>query len=156
MKTLQKLLLISVLMFSFSCVFSACGDDDDEPEGTSGAPYPGVWRVTYVNVTDEDGESYAGPMPDETKIKLTLYQNGNFIFESLVEDDLDAPSAVTEKGTWSYGNQVLTLNVTEPYAGRGTINVITWTDTKLVTNIPDEMDAGSGTLTWTKSAGVNI
>ncbi len=40
--------------------------------------------------------------------------------------------------------------------GRGTINVITWTDTKLVTNIPDEMDAGSGTLTWTKSAGVNI
>ena len=99
MKTLQKLLLISVLMFSFSCVFSACGDDDDEPEGTSGAPYPGVWRVTYVNVTDEDGESYAGPMPDETKIKLTLYQNGNFIFESLVEDDLDGPSAVTEKGT---------------------------------------------------------
>ena len=55
MKTLQKLLLISVLMFSFSCVFSACGDDDDEPEGTSGAPYPGVWRVTYVNVTYEDG-----------------------------------------------------------------------------------------------------
>ena len=87
---------------------------------------------------------------------MTLYQNGNFIFESLVEDDLDGPSAVTEKGTWSYGNQVLTLNVTEPYAGRGTINVITWTDTKLVTNIPDEMDAGSGTLTWTKSAGVNI
>lgn len=157
MKTLQKLLLIGVLLFSFSCVFSSCGDDDDDDDtlmgDTSGAPYTGVWKVTYVNVV-EDGESFAGPCPSETKIKLTLFQNGNFVFDSLVEDDEDGSSRVTEKGTWSYGNNVLTLNISEPYAGRAVFKVLTWTDKKLVTNQVEDGD--SYTWTWTKNSGVNM
>lgn len=156
MKTLQKLFLFCALMISSACVFSACGDDDkdDTPMGdTTGAPYTGVWKVSYVNMV-EDGDSYQGPADELTNVRLTLYQNGNFIFESAVYDDNDGPSMNRFTGTWSYAGKTLTLNSEEPYEGVTVFKVLTWTNEKLVTNQTDEGD--SYTWIWTKTANVNI
>lgn len=135
MKKFLNLGFVYMMIAISSCMFlSSCSDDDDE-EGTSSQT--GVWLLTHV--VDGD-DNYDIPSSSGWVYRLTLKENGYFSLYSKDEDGEE-----TEEGSWSYANNYLILkneaNDTE------SIQVISWTEKKLILLIVDE--EGDEPVEWT-------
>ena len=121
------MIAVSSCMFMFSC------SDYDEEDTSSQA---GVWLLTHV-VSDEGG--YDITPSSGIVYRLTLNENGSFLFYFKDEDGEE-----TEKGTWSYADNCLTLK--SEANGTESMQVVSWTKKELVILIEDE--EGDGPVKW--------
>lgn len=115
---------------------SEVGDDDTSEVGDDVTSQAGVWLLTQF-ASDEG----SGNIPPSSGIvyRLTLNKNGSFSFYLKDEDGEE-----TEKGTWSYASNRLTLK--SETNGTESMKVISWTKKQLVLLIEDE--EGDGPVKW--------
>lgn len=131
MKKFLNLGFVYMMIAISSCMFlSSCSDDDEE--GTSSQT--GVWLLTHV--VDGD-DSYDIPSSSGIVCRLTLKENGYF--------SLDEDGEETEEGSWSYANNYLILK--NEANDTKSIQVISWTEKKLILLIVDE--EGDEPVEWT-------
>lgn len=128
LNVIYMMIAISSCMFMFSC------SNDDEEDTSSQA---GVWLLTHV-VSDEGG--YDITPSSGIVYRLTLNENGSFLFYFKDEDGEE-----TEKGTWNYADNCLTLK--NEANGTESMQVVSWTKKGLVILIEDE--EGDGPVKWT-------
>ncbi|WP_455621422.1 lipocalin family protein [Parabacteroides sp.] len=141
MKKIFNFSFVCMMIALSSCMFglSSCGDDKDDAEGTDGI-HNGTWLVTHIKIT-EDGQTLETDITPALGItyRLTL-KNDSFEFYFKDEEE-----SYTESGKWSYSDNILTLNSED--SGTEHIQVLSWTDTKLVTREEDEEDITEMTFT---------
>ncbi len=123
----------------------SCDDSDDDAGIDGGAPFMGVWVLTHMEVTDEEGTS-GGDTAGWGSILLTLKDDNTFVYDVDVRGDgEDEPEKYTERGTWTWANPVLTLDY-DIYQSK--IKVLTWTKNRLVTE--QSGDGETERRTWRK------
>lgn len=134
-----------MLLANFALI--SCGSDDDGETGgaDSGAPYPGVWKATYMEVI-EDGEQLGGPVPAGYKMELTLNPDYTYkyYYYSPGEDGDEAEETI-ENGTWRFDAEASKIYCEMTSAGDyfvstfwGETDVLTWTASKLVLRFADD------------------
>lgn len=142
MKKFLNLNFVCMMIVISSCMFiSSCTKDDETDDETSEVgddvtSQAGVWLLTQF-ASDEG----SGNIPPSSGIvyRLTLNKNGSFSFYLKDEDGEE-----TEKGTWSYASNRLTLK--SETNGTESMKVISWTKKQLVLLIEDE--EGDGPVKW--------
>ena len=152
LKLLSMLLMMAMMSFSFT----SCGSDDDGDGGgsESGAPYTGVWKVTHIEVVDDDGERYGGNVPGNYIEKMTIYENGTFEYYSYIPEDEEEEEEDAEEftcqGDWDYNPTTETLTFRSVndngFTYGGEQKILQWNAAKLVTYYNDGY--GSQTRTW--------
>lgn len=137
MKKYLNLNIVYMMIAISSCMFMlSCSDDDDE--GVSSQA--GVWLLTHFESDEEGGDI----IPSSGVIyRLTLNENGSFLLYFKDEDGEE-----TEKGTWNYAGNRLTLK--SEVNGTESMQVISWTEKQLVVLIEDEESDGPVKWTFTK------
>lgn len=142
---------LMLVMSTLAIGFTSCSDDDEEGDGPVGGPYTGVWEMTHIKIV-EDGESEEGDVAGSgSVIKLTLLDNGNYSYYAFSKGDTEEEDELLEEsGTWTYADQKLILK--GEMSGTSTMQVRTWTPTKLVTYQEENEDGYtySETRTWQK------
>ena len=123
----------------------SCDDDGDDSGIDSGAPFTGVWVMTHIEITDEEGTD-----GDDTSglgtVSLTLNEDNTFVYEvDIPGDEEEEPESYTDRGTWAWVNPVLTLDYGDY---RSQFKVLTWTKEKLVTEQSE--DGETERRTWKK------
>lgn len=123
----------------------SCDDDGDDTGIDSGAPFTGVWVMTHIEITDEEGTD-GGDTSGLGTVSLTLSEDNTFVYEvDIPGDEEEEPESYTDRGTWAWANPVLTLNYGDY---RSQFKVLTWTKEKLVTEQSE--DGETERRTWKK------
>lgn len=123
----------------------SCDDDGDDTGIDSGAPFTGVWVMTHIEITDEEGTD-GGDTSGLGTVSLTLSEDNTFVYEvDIPGDEEEEPESYTDRGTWAWANPVLTLDY-DDY--RSQFKVLTWTKEKLVTEQSE--DGETERRTWKK------
>lgn len=123
----------------------SCDDDGDDSGIDSGAPFTGVWVMTHIEITDEEGTD-GGDTSGLGTVSLTLSEDNTFVYEvDIPGDEEEEPESYTDRGTWAWANPVLTLDYGDY---RSQFKVLTWTKEKLVTEQSE--DGETERRTWKK------
>ena len=123
----------------------SCDDGGDDTGIDSGAPFTGVWVMTHIEITDEEGTD-GGDTAGLGTVSLTLNEDNTFVYEvDIPGDEEEEPENYTDRGTWAWANPVLTLDY-DDY--RSQFKVLTWTKEKLVTEQSE--DGETERRTWKK------
>ena len=123
----------------------SCDDDGDDTGIDSGAPFTGVWVMTHIEITDEEGTD-GGDTSGLGTVSLTLSEDNTFVYEvDIPGDEEEEPESYTDRGTWAWANPVLTLDYGDY---RSQFKVLTWTKEKLVTEQSE--DGETERRTWKK------
>lgn len=123
----------------------SCDDSDDDAGIDGGAPFTGVWVMTHIEITDEEGTD-GGDTAGLGTVSLTLNEDETFVYEvNIPGDGEEEPESYTDRGTWAWANPVLTLDYGDY---RSQLKVLTWTKEKLVTEQSE--DGETERRTWKK------
>ena len=135
---LKECRLVAFISLSMNLCFIACGGDDDEQnaEQVEVNLNLGVWKCVSAKVV-EDGEQYFGNIGDGEIIRLTINQNNTYEYYVNVGED-----EYTEFGTWEWDLINKKLTLIEDNGSVAVIEVLSWTNNKLVTYQKDPEDGG--------------
>lgn len=138
-------LYLLVAAFVSAAGLVSCDDDGDDTGIDSGAPFTGVWVMTHIEITDEEGTD-GGDTAGLGTVSLTLNEDNTFVYEvDIPGDEEEEPESYTDRGTWAWANPVLTLDYGDY---RSQFKVLTWTKEKLVTEQSE--DGETERRTWKK------
>lgn len=119
MKKLNSMIGIMVCMVLFSLFSGSCNKDDDTPEPTNDQALVGNWDISkmtseFQGVTEVLTQSQI----DSTGLIWTYIIKNNDSIEQITNMD---GSLVTMPGTWSTSANQLTMILTAPTGGAGTL-----------------------------------
>lgn len=155
MDFLKKVLFGGLIALCMGVTMTSCSSDDDneEYETTAGAPYTGIYQVTYMT-TNEDGSVISSPVTtDMLNMHMTLETDnmGNNTCK-YYSDNYDEDGVYYYEGTWAYNDAQKTLTLSFLGHGVGVFIVKSWTNNELKTY--SESDGYFYEVTWTKVSSV--
>lgn len=166
MDFLKKVLFGGLIALCMGATMTSCSSDDDneEYETTAGAPYTGIYQVTYMT-NNEGGSVESGPILTEfLNMHMTLETDnmGNNVCKYYTHnvDDYESTPLYLENGTWFYNGTSKTLTISFPGDKGRVFTVKSWTEKQLITYHEEEGEYENQyykyfyEITWTKVSSV--